>query len=150
MPVFTLEESNYAGPIPDDEILPARVTGVSTRKKPFKDDDGNDIFRVEFAFVIETPGEAWDGQRIWGDTSTIFTNNPNCKLYAWSQELLGDELPPGYVLDTDNLIGAMGRIVVGRKEYEKDGKDQVRNYVKDVIRVSGRSAPAPIDDEEPF
>jgi hypothetical protein len=142
MPVFTLEESNFAGPIDEDEILAARLVGVKMVKKPFKDDDGNEIHRVEFAFVIETPGGPFDGQKIWGDTSTVFSNNPNCRLYAWAQEILGIELPVGYDLDTEVLVSHDCRVVVGRREYQKDGKDQVRNFVKDVVR--------PAKSPEPF
>jgi hypothetical protein len=150
MPVFVLEDSTYAGPIDEDEILPARVVGVKIVTKPFKDEDGNEIQRVEFAFVVEAPGSPYDGQRLWGDTSTTFSNNANCKLFAWSQEMLGMELPSGYKLDTDLLVGQDCRVVVGRKEYEKDGKQQVRNFVKDTIRA-GAGSPGPVaTDEEPF
>lgn len=48
MPVFILEESNYAGPIPEDEILTAKVVAVKQVVKPFKDDDGKDVVKVEF------------------------------------------------------------------------------------------------------
>jgi len=150
MPVFILEESNFAGPIDEDEILPARVVGIKERGKPFKEDDGNEIKRVEFSFVIETPEQPFDGQRIWGDTSTVFTNNPNCKLYAWSQELLGMELPAGFQLDTDTLVGQDCRIIVGKREWEKDGKQQTRNYVKDVIRAGAGASASVLPEEEPF
>jgi hypothetical protein len=149
MPVFILEESNFAGPIDDDEILPARVVGIKERIKPFKDDDGNEIKRVEFAFVIETPEGSHDGQKLWGDTSTVFSNNPNCKLFAWSQEILGQELPGGYALDTDTLVGQNCRVIVGLRKYEKDGKEQTRNFVKDVVRPAGSNLGS-ADNVAPF
>jgi hypothetical protein len=78
MPILTMEESNYAGPIPEDTVLPAKVTAVTQRKKPFKDESGNDIWRMEFSFTVEDPSSDYDGTRLWGDTSTLFNNHPDC------------------------------------------------------------------------
>lgn len=149
MPIFVLEESNYAGPIPDDEILAAKVTGVKQVVKPFKDDDGNEVVKIEFAFVIEDPGGKFDGQRLWGDTSTVFSDNPNCRLFAWTQELFGQELPKGFRLDTDDLVGKHCRVVVAQRAYVKDGEDKIRNLVKDVFRARDGSAFGGVE-EEPF
>lgn len=151
MPVFTLEESNYAGPIPEDEILGAEVIDIKTKEKPFKDDDGNAIVRLEFSFIIKHPGSAWDEQRIWGDTSTTFNDHPNCRLRAWAQELLGQELPKGFRLDTDTLRGLSCRIVVGASSYTKNDEEKTRNFVKDVLRAKPGAVHTAIDaDEEPF
>lgn len=152
MPVLILEESNYAGPIPEDEILPAKVSGVQQKTKPFTDDDGNAIIRMEFAFVVDDPGNAFDGQRLWGDTPTTFTTHPDCRLRAWAQELYGQELPKGFILDTDDLKGMACRIVVAQKTYKDkvSQEDKVRNYVKDVFRARDGSAFAAVDDDIPF
>jgi hypothetical protein len=151
MPVLICEESNYAGPIPEDEILPAKVTGVKQVIKPFKDDDGNDVVKIEFSFQVEDPGGAFDGQRLWGDTSTVFTTNPNCRLHAWAQELFGQELPAGFALDTDDLKGKTCRIVVAQKTYKDKNtqEDKVRNFVKDLFRARDGSPFGGVE-EEPF
>lgn len=148
MPILTMEESNYAGPIPEDTVLPAKVTAITQKKKPFKDDDGNDIWRMEFSFTVEDPNSDFDGTRLWGDTSTTFNNHPDCKLRAWAQEILATQLDAGFVLDTDILVGQRCRIVVGVKEYQKDGQTKTRNFVRDVMRPSGGGIAA--TDEEPF
>ena len=154
MPVFELEESNYTGPIPEDEVLKASIVGIKVVTKPFKDDDGEDVKRVEFAFVVNDPGSQWDGQKLWGDTPTRFNDHPDCRLRAWAQEALGgSELPKGFKLDTDQLVGSQVRVVVAQKTYTKDGQEKVRNYVKDLLRGSGGGATstfAALDDDEPF
>lgn len=58
----------------------------------------------------------------------------NCKLANWSREILAAELPVGYRLDTDMLVSQRCRIVVGLREYQKDGETKQTNFVKDVMR----------------
>lgn len=156
MPVYTLEESTYAGPIPDDTILAAEVTAIAEKKKPFTDKEtGAEIWRVEFSFVVTEPESGWKDQRIWGDTATTFSTNTDCKLRNWASELLGvEELDSGFRLDTDLLVGQPCRIVVGARNYIKDGTDKTYNFVKDVIRakagVMAHQVPRAPVEEEPF
>lgn len=149
MPVLVLGESNYTGPIEADTILTAKVTGVNRKETPFFNDAGEKQWKMEFAFVVDEPGEPHDSARLWGQTSENFVNNPNCKLYAWAQEILGTELEPGFALDTDFLVGNHCRIVVGLREYEKNGQPKSANFVADVMRAKGGSVYAAVDDE-PF
>jgi hypothetical protein len=144
MPVLTLEDSNYAGIIPEDEVLGARITAVAQKKKPFLNDDGSEIWRMEFSFVIEDPNSPFDGTRLWGETSVIFNNHPDCRLHSWAQEILGMDLEPGFNLNTDDLVGMSCRVVIGIRKYTKDGQDKERNFVRDVMRARG------LEDEEPF
>lgn len=151
MPILVLEESNWAGPIPEDEILTAKITSIVEKKKPWQDDDGKDVIRMEFGFVVEDPDSPFDGQRIWGDTPMTFTDNPNCRLFAWAQEIMGQELARPLTLDTDLLVGSTVRVVAAQREYEKDGQKKVRNFVKDVIRAKGGSTFGAVDaEDEPF
>lgn len=150
MPILTLEEANYVGLIPEDEVLQARITNVSQRKKPFQAEDGSDIWRMEFSFVIDQPDSPFDGSRIWGDTSTHFNSHPDCKLRAWTGEILGVDLQPGFVLDTDQLAGNRCRVVVGVKKYKKDGEDKERNFVRDVMRARESHVYAGVEGDEPF
>jgi hypothetical protein len=132
--------------------MAAEVTAIAEKEAKFKADDGSVKMRVEFSFVITEPDLAWDGQRIWGDTPTTFTTNPDCKLRAWSTEILGDELGPGFALDTDLLVGMPCRIVVGAREYQQNNMDKVHNFVKDVIRAKGAAIRPLVSNtnEEPF
>jgi hypothetical protein len=151
MPILTLEEANYVGLIPEDEVLQARITAITQRKKPFQAEDGSDIWRMEFSFVIEQPDSPFDGSRIWGDTSTNFNTHPDCKLRAWTQEILSlTEMEPGFTLDTDVLVGNRCRVVVGVRRYTKDGEAKERNFVRDVMRMRESHVYAGVDEEEPF
>jgi hypothetical protein len=151
MPILTVEESNYAGPIPADTILPAKITAVrQVMARGYKNDDGSDAFRIEFTFVIEDAESLWDGVKLWGDTTNKLINHPDCKLWQWAQEILVSELPPGFQLDTDLLVGNPCRIVVGMREYEKDGQNKIHNFVGDVMRPREAAVFAGINEEEPF
>lgn len=151
MPVISLEESAYTGPIPDDEILPVKVVAVKQTIAPWKGSGGEDIPRFEFSFVVDDPGGAHDGTRLRQDTSTIFSTNPNCVLRNWAQEILGHELVPPFDLDTDDLIGNRCRVVIGHRDYERDGEQRTVNTIKDVFRAKdGNAYAAAVDQSEPF
>lgn len=152
MPVFVLEESTYAGPIEDDTILNAEITAIKQKMVDFKDGAGEQP-RVEFTFVVTDPASAWDGQKMWGETSTTFSDNEKCKLRNWAMEIMGvSRLDPGFQLDTDDLVKQPCRIVVGARAKKKNGVEtgDIANFVKDVLRVKGNSSGTFAQDEEPF
>lgn len=134
MPVFVLEDSNYAGPIEDDTVVPAEVLKVALQIKPFKDDDGNEIKKVVFQFRVDDPDSPHDGTMLWGETYPSFTTHPRNRLRQWSEILLDTQLPPGYTLDTDSLIGTRCRLIVGLR---KNLKGEEKNWVKDLIPLNG-------------
>lgn len=129
---LVLEESDFAGYIDDGEMFTATVRNVKLKEKPYKDDDGNPVKKVEFKFQIIDDGPQ-DGVDIWGETSTRFNTHPACRLLNWSEAILGRRLPPQYQLDTDDLYDQQCRILVGKQEWEKDGETKFRNFVRDVI-----------------
>lgn len=65
--------------------------------------------------------------------------------------MFGQELPPKFALDTDDLVGKQCRIVVAQKTYEDKNthEPKIRNYVKDVFRARDGSAFGGVE-EEPF
>lgn len=162
MATFELEESDFAGYIPDGSIKLARVVGVKVAEKPFKDDDGKPVHKVEFKFAIIDPTGDFDGQNIWGETGTKFNTHPDCKLRNWSAAILGTELPVGYTLDTDLLMGHECRIAIELYEYEdkKAAPDpdtgekptKQRNRVIDVFPTADAMASmsGAASGEEPF
>lgn len=148
MPVYELEESNYAGPIPDGTKVHAEVVSISTKTR--KNREGEEYSRLLFKFVIQDPDSGWDTQNVYGETSTLFTTNPDCKLRNWAQEIMGvDELPAKFRLDTDVLVGLDCYVVVGSRDYEKDGEQKTANFIKDVQRTGNGSGGGSVD-EEPF
>lgn len=140
---LTLEESSWT-PIPDDTVLQAEVVSIKDATKNFGD---GDVARVEFKFIVRDPGGDFDGRWLWGDTPKIFNTDPRCRLRMWVQEILGQDLPPKFNLDTDELIGLQCRVAVGLRTYEKDGEKVSKNFVTDVMRLKGDG---PAAYEEPF
>lgn len=132
MPVYENQEAPPQEAIPEHTILVMEIVDVKEVEKPWKDDDGNPVNRVEFSFVVREPeGEnsRFDGRKIWGETPTTFSRSDRCKLRAWAQEILSEKL--GNTLDTDILIGRRCRGVVHQRI--KKNTDQVYNFVHDVL-----------------
>lgn len=148
MPIYEMQEPANSGggdfqPIAEDTIVEGELLNVRVKEMPWKDDSGNAVERTEFEFVITEDG--YDGRRLWGTTGIKLVNHPDCKLKAWSQEIFGQEFPPNYRLDTDILVGKRARLVVGYREYEKNGEKRWANSVKDVIRARN-----PVASSNPF
>lgn len=159
---FTLEESTGEDfeLIPEDTILEAKVLKIQTVTTKMTDEHtGEPVKQVEFTFGILDEPYAAANRKAWGRTSTKFTTHENCRLRAWVTEIMAvNELPTGFRLDTDALVGNQCRIVleVNTWEDKKAGPDPVtgqpryksNNRVKEVIR--SRAAGRPAHDEEPF
>lgn len=142
MPKYTLSENSYQQ-IPEGSVLGAEVLEVKEKKMPFTDDNGNDIFKVEFKFLITD--DEFSGRNIWGNTPTTFSENPDCKLRSWTQEILQlDAVPVGFSLDTEHLVGMPCRVQIGHRIQTKGDQKIVRDYVADVIRARTR-APSSAD-----
>jgi hypothetical protein len=139
---LTLEESSWV-PIPDDTVLVAEVVSIKEATKNFGE---GDVQRAEFKFIVRDPAGDYDGRWLWGDTPKSFTTDARCKLRLWVQEILGQELPPNFHLDTDELIGLTCRVAVGLRTYEKDGEKVHKNFVTDVMRLKTDGT----SYEEPF
>lgn len=159
---YTLEESASFNDdekteftlIPEDTVLESELLGMEKKTMPFKDDDGNDVVKVEWTFKVTQDGE-FKNRRVWGQTSTVFTSHEDCKMRAWVQELLAvDELTPGFKFKTADLINNSARIVIGQRSWtdKKTNEPRTVNTVKDVIRSRQATAPvvdATIQQEEP-
>lgn len=158
---YTLEESTGEEYeiIPEGTIVEAKVTKIQTVTTKMTDENtGEPVKQVEFTFVIQD--EPYVDRKAWGRTSTKFTTHENCRLRAWVTEIMAvNQLPTGFRLDTDALVGNQCRIVleVNTWEDKKAGPDPLtgetryksNNRVKEVIR--SRSAKAAYDPaEEPF
>jgi len=134
--------------IPEDTMVEAELLGMEKKKMPFQDDNGNDVFKVEWTFKITEEGE-YKNRRVWGQTSTIFTSHEDCKMRAWVQEILAvDELSPGFKFKTGDLVNEKARIVIGQRSYTtRDGEARTVNTVKDVIRArAAKPAAAPMPE----
>jgi hypothetical protein len=141
---FELEESDFAGYVEEGTQFTAKVSTIKLQEKPYKDDDGNPVKKLVFKFTVVDPDSDHDQQDFYGETSTKYNTHPKCKLHSWSCAILGRTLPSGYKLDTDDLLDQFATIVLGYETYVKNGVDNERNFVRDVLPLSGSL------DEEPF
>lgn len=144
--VFELEESNFAGWIDDGEIFPAQLIQTGLKERKYRDEE---VKRVTWKFRINTDGP-FDQREVWGETSTRFVDHPDCRLKSWAESLLGQRLPPGYRLDLDVLIDRQCRIIVGRREYDRDGETRVHNFVREVHPTREAMAALAKANDEPF
>lgn len=137
--------------IPAGTWLDAEVLAVDEVEKPYKDDDGNPVKKVEFTFGVQWNG---DDRKVWGETSTKWVYHSGCKLRQWSQEIFATDLPEEFVLNTDHLVGEKCQILVGLRTWEAGSKDGrswdagSKNFVEDVKRA-GSNAVAPVTAAEP-
>lgn len=127
---FEMEESSFAGYIEDGEIYGAQLVGTNLKERKFPSEP-EPVKRVGWKFRIESE-DGHDGQDVWGETSTRFVDHPECRLKTWSEALLGQELPAGYRLDLDTLHDRKCRVIIGKREYVKDGETKFHNFVREV------------------
>lgn len=165
--IFVLEESKPLEEytlIPDETVLEAKVAEVKIETTKMKDQStGEPVKQVVFKFaILDEPFNATDEgtQRyIWGRTSTKFSTHENCRLHAWVLEIMAvDELPPGFKLNLQDLVGNQCRVVAEVNTWEDKKKDpdpvtgeyptKSNNRVKELLR--SRAASQPSFAEEPF
>lgn len=147
--VLELEESTFSGYIDDGTVYTAKIRDVSLLEKRYKDDDGNPVKKIGFRFQLNSEDDH-DGEDLRGETSTRFVNHPDCRLFSWAEAILGMHLPPKYRLNTDDLVDRDCRVMVGKREYEKDGETKYHNFVRDVIPTRQAMASLTAAEQEPF
>lgn len=149
--ILEVEESGFSGFIEDGEILNARVQSVELKTKPFTDEKtGEPVKKFEFKFKIDDPN--YDGQFIWGETSTRVTDHPENRLRNWAEALLGQRLTTHYKFNTDDLQDRDCRIIVGKTvKPNAQGVEKTRNFVREVHPTKENAARLALDDQnEPF
>lgn len=147
--ILELEESDFAGYIDDGMIYTATVSNVGLKERPPRNPGDDPTRRIEFRFKIISD-DAHDGQDIWGSTSTKFVNHEKCKLYSWSQAILGQVLPVRFKLDTDDLHDRSCRIVVSKRSWpdKTTGEERTRNEVADVMPTRAAMAQMAADTSD--
>ena len=139
---YELTEAPVFEPIPDQTIVEADIESVEERETPWDVDDNDPskgkAKQVSFKFRVTGP-EEYKGRVLFGNTTTTFSNHPDCKLRVWTQEILGqDKLPLGFKLDLEQLEGAPIKVLVGHKiKTAADGTKIPRDYADSLLRVTG-------------
>lgn len=144
---FILEEAPEGGDfavIPAGTKLEALVEAVKVEDSFFwndKDDHSKGKQKkVSFKFKVDDEENSdYNGRILFGDTNTKFNNHPNCHLYTWVSEIYGvDELPVGFKLDLEDLVGlnVVVELDTYKKKTDKEGQE-TGNKVTGVQRVGG-------------
>lgn len=148
--------------IPENTTFDAEILGLKKIKKPYKNDDGSDVFRLEWRFLLDDPGGPQDGRKIYGETGVKLSLHPNCKLTGWVQEALQTEVVENQDVDLSLLIGRKAKVVIGARTYQPKDKqtkepmvnpdgtpvERVYNFVDQLMRIPGSGVPSPA--EQPF
>lgn len=147
---FKMEEAadSPSGYIEDGEIFTARLVGNNEKERKFPSEPAP-VKRVGWKFQIESDDD-FHNRTVWGETGDKLVPHPECRLKMWSEALLGHEIPPGYELDLDNLLERRCRIIVGKREYEKDGETRYVNFVREVHPTREAMQSMYDDLQEPF
>lgn len=135
--------------IPAGTELDATVLSISERVAPFTDKiTGKPVTLTEYTFQVRYQDQ---DRRVWGEARKDEWY-PGTKHWSWVQEMLAQELPNDFTLNTDHLEQARCRIVMGVRTYQKDGQTHERNFVRDVKRARAAAKPEPEYEysEEPF
>lgn len=128
MPVYTDNASDYV-PL-DADIYPMEVMEVTEEVSTYyKNDDGSDKSNVVFKFRIISGAE--EGRQVYGRTSTIWSQNENCRLHHWAEQILNRKFGPGEALNTDDFVGrrCRGLVVITTRTDGSQG-----NKVNDVMK----------------
>lgn len=135
--------------LPEDSIHRARLVEIKEREFTFTDRNTNAQktgTNLEWWFEVTVPQAGLDvdyiGRRVKGECRPKLTNRPGNRFREWSEALLGRDIPVGMVIDTDDLIGLEGEIVIGHRQDRKD-PNKVWEEVTGVIPVDGQSMEPP-------
>ena len=120
--------------IPENTVVEGRLSMVELREFTWNDEQ---VKKLRWNFTATTP--PWVGRELSGETSLTFTPNPNCKAYNWAAALMQREPAPGEEIDTDQMIGLPGQLLISHKT-GKDGRVWLR--IKEVF-AAGKGAPVP-------
>lgn len=147
-----VEESDFSGYIDDGEFFSATIVNIKLEEKKYTDKEtGEKVKKVVFVAELEDPAETHTGRKIYGETGVKLNTHPNNKLRNWAGAILGAELPAGYRLDTDDLIGKQCRVVVGYRTWDKDnGEKGETNFISDIMPSSETAARMAEAEGEPF
>jgi hypothetical protein len=134
--------------IPEGTVVEGRLSMVELHEFTWNDEQ---VKKLRWHFTLTQP--PYSGREITGDTSLTFTPNPNCKAYNWAAALLQREPAAGEEIDTDEMIGLAGQLLVGHRN-AKDGRVWLK--IKEVF-AAGKGAQAMVpagasaeDDDAPF
>jgi hypothetical protein len=130
---MTVEEEKPRHLFDDGAIVVAEVVTIKSEEKKSQR-TGKSYTRLNWTFAVQAPGEEYDGQYVYGDTFATLSTREDCELRNWSQAIMNIEMPPGFDLETDDLVGMQCRLLLGARDYtDKKNQERTVNFVQDVF-----------------
>jgi hypothetical protein len=129
---------------PDMGVYKAMLDDIKDRTHKRKDGQGDITFLDWYFSITGADDTGLIGRKVKGSTLAVLRTNGgelDRKFHNWASNILGQELAPGYPLDTDDLVGLEVQIVV---ELEPDYRDPSKKWpvVTAVANVDGDEASA--------
>ncbi len=113
--------------LPEDSIHRARLMEIKERTFEFTDRNTGErktSTNLEWWWEVTRPmaglGDEYVGRRVKGECRPKLTNRPGNRLREWSEAILDREIPVGFVLDLDDMVGLEAEIVIAHRRDKKD------------------------------
>lgn len=142
-------EEDYVPPYEEGDLIDAVLIEVKRDDYEYPVGSGTMIPKLKWEFQVTEEGPM-KGKSIFGESTTNFTQHPNCKAYTWSCRILGRQLEVDENFDTDDVLLMPCKVLVAHQK-GKDGRIWLK--VGEVHKASVRSAHANTNyepSEEPF
>lgn len=127
--------------LPDESFHRARLQEIKLRTFTFTDRNSKEEKEgktLEWWWEITSTkyGAEYVGRKVKGECNPKLSNRGDNRFRIWSEALLQREIPVGMSIDTDDLVGLEGEILVGLRPDRRD-PNKMWEYVSNVLPVDG-------------
>jgi hypothetical protein len=119
--------------LPDQSLVAAKLVGFEETEFQYRDKETNQEETAErYTWFFEvTEGGQFNGRRLRGQTSRLFTIHENCKAMNWAIALVGRNIEDGENINPEDLFGSPCRVVT--EQSSEDSQGRVWDNVVDVL-----------------
>jgi hypothetical protein len=136
--------------LPEETFFRMRVTDIQTEDVPYTDKktgEAKSFRKMTWWFEVTEQGK-YVGRSLKGELTgpnAKLSSHPNNKFRQWAEAILDRDIPVGFQLSRDDLIGLQCKVSV---RHEKGWKDpsQVFEVVDEVVPAGGFA----FDEQPPF
>ncbi len=154
---FTVQEAPDTN-LPEGSEHTARLDDLQKRTINWKkdgEDKSADVLEWWWE-ITDSDNENAIGRRIKGSCNAEITKSSGNRFYRWAEALLQREIPIGYNVDSDDLVGLSAKVVIGHRPDRRD-PNRIWQEVAEVRRLDGSDDPwggspwgASASDNPPF
>lgn len=145
---FEMQDVDDAPEFVDGQEFFAVCREIKGIQRPSFDDKSVMEDAIQWKFEILDPDGSHDKTWVWGRTSQVFSSSRKCKLRNWAIALLGQDLPSGYKLDTDDLLDQECKVVLQVKPPLSADRDPFVNVVQ--VKPLAPIESASLGEDAPF